>query len=115
MSGAAVYILDRLVSLPGQGRALHAAYLEDYAPGARARGMTLVTELVSPPVWQEDGGNTLVFLWRVEGAAGFWKKNNLGRRDPAVRAWWAMAEMMILSRSRDTLADPADFAALADV
>ena len=36
-----VFIIDDIVAKPGQGRALLEAYRQDYAPGAKARGMAL--------------------------------------------------------------------------
>lgn len=107
-----IYIRDELVSQPGVGEALHALYLETYVPGAILRGMELVHSLVSPPLWLDDGANLLLFLWRLPDADAVWRKNNLGRRDPEIHAWWATVDRLAASRRRDTLADPADFATL---
>ncbi len=68
----AVQIIDDLVARPGEGKALLDAYMADYAPGARARGMVLDRVLVSPPLWMDDQPNTLTIVWNVEGAAGWW-------------------------------------------
>jgi hypothetical protein len=110
-----IYIVDQLVSHPGGGEALHAAYVARYVPGAEARGMELIKTLVSPPLWLDDGANLLMFLWRLPDTAAFWRKNNLGRRDPEVQGWWREIDQLAASRRRDTLADPADFATLANV
>ncbi len=110
-----IIIRDELTARPGQGQALFDLYMTAYAPGARERGLTLTHTLVSPPLWLEDGVNTLLFVWTLPDAVAFWRKNNLGRRAPAVRACWARIEALAVSRRRDTFADPADFAALADV
>jgi hypothetical protein len=109
-----IFILDQLVSRDGEGEALHTLYRDEYIPGAEARGMKLVHRLVSPPLWLDDGANRLLFLWRLPDADGFWRKNNLGRRDPVVQGWWAKVDRLAASRRRDTLADPADFTRLAD-
>ncbi|MDB5673949.1 MAG: hypothetical protein JWM65_931 [Sphingomonas bacterium] len=109
-----IFILDQLAALPGKGQALDGFYRERYAPGALARGMALVQHLVAPPLWLGEGENRLLYLWRLPDAAAFWRKNNLGRRDPEVHAIWAEIDAMVSSRQRDTLADPADFDALAD-
>jgi hypothetical protein len=108
-----IHLCDQIVSRIGEGESLHRLYLEDYVPGATARGMELVHGLVSPPLWLDDGANLLMFLWRLPDAEAFWRKNNLGRRDPAVRACWARIDRLAVSRRRDTLADPGDFARLA--
>jgi len=109
-----IYLCDQLVSRTGEGEALHRLYREDYVPGAALRGMELVHSLVSPPLWLDDGANLLMFLWRLPDVEAFWRKNDLGRRDPAVRDWWAKVDRLAASRRRDTLADPGDFARLAD-
>jgi hypothetical protein len=110
-----IFILDQLVSRPGEGQKLHDLYLAEYAPGARKRGMVLERTLVSPPLWLDDGANRLLFLWRLPDATAFWRKNELGRRDPVVRGCWARIDAVAADRRRDTLADPADFAMLANV
>ena len=110
-----IVIRDELTARAGEGQALFDLYMADYAPGARQRGMTLTHTLVSPPLWLDDGVNILLFVWTLPDAPAFWRKNNLGRRDPEVRACWARIEALVVSRRRDTFADPADFAALADV
>jgi hypothetical protein len=110
-----IFILDRIVSQPGQGQKLHDLYMAEYAPGARDRGMVLDRILVSPPLWLDDGVNRLLFLWRLPDTTAFWRKNELGRRDQAVRDVWARVDAIAAERQRDTLADPANFAILADV
>jgi len=110
-----IYILDQIIAQLGKGAALDALYRDQYVPGAQERGMELVMTLVSPPLWLDDGENRLLYLWRLPDAAAFWRKNNLGRRDPEVHAVWAAIDALASARQRDTLADPADFRALADV
>ncbi|MES2290785.1 MAG: hypothetical protein V4530_13710 [Pseudomonadota bacterium] len=108
-----IFILDQLQSLPGQGKALHDLCREVYLPAAAERGLTLVHSLVSPPLWLDDDSNMLFFLWSLPDAKAFWRKNELGRRDPAVHDWWAQVDRLTMSRDRRTLADPADFDRLA--
>lgn len=110
-----IQVVDELVSQPGRGAELHRLYISAYAPGAMARGMTLDRTMVSPPLWLDDGANRLLFLWTIADTAGFWRKNNLGRRNPQVTAIWARIDSLCASRRRDTFADPSDFARLADV
>ena len=110
-----IYILDQITAQIGKGEALDTLYRARYVPGAQERGMELAMTLVSPPLWRDDGENRLLYLWRLSDAAACWRKNNLGRRDPAVLAAWEAIDALASARQRDTLADPADFAALADV
>jgi hypothetical protein len=49
-----VFVIDRVLTQAGCARRFVDAYLAEYAPGARERGMTLRDVLVSPPIWFED-------------------------------------------------------------
>ena len=113
---ALVFVVDDLLAKPGCGEALLAAYRARYVPGAVARGMTLVHELVAPAYWLPDGSNRLMFVWSVPGAAGTWRFKHAGRQDPAVLDWWEReSATWIESRSRLILAEAAANGALADV
>jgi hypothetical protein len=118
VSGAppTVFVIDDLTSKSGCGQALLHAYLEHYAPGARARGMTLVQQLVSPPHWRTDAGNRLLFVWSVAGPAGAWQMKHAARQDPAVTRWWMdQAPALLATRSRAICAEPDALPALSDV
>jgi hypothetical protein len=114
--GETVYVIDQVTPRPGMAQRFLAAYLERYAPGARARGMTLEHSWVAPPVWLDDGANTLTFVWSVRGAAGWWAMAATARQDPAVADWWwNEAAAMVASRQRSFASSPADVGSLADV
>lgn len=107
-----VYVVDELVAKPGDGRALLDAYMADYAPGARARGMTLEQVLVSPPLWADDQPNTLTITWSVAGAAGWWAMRLAAGADPGAVAFWKAAAERLVSRARRFAAAPDDVEAL---
>lgn len=65
MAEGQVFVIDRVVTRPGCGRRFVDAYLAQYAPGARARGMTLRDVLVSPPIWSEEHVNTITITWTL--------------------------------------------------
>ncbi len=111
-----VYVVDDLLAKPGRGEELLAAYRESYVPGAEARGMTLVHQLVAPAFWLPDGANRLLFVWTVPGATGAWRFKHAGRQDPAIADWWQReCAALIETRSRSILAEAAMLGALADV
>jgi hypothetical protein len=111
-----VFVIDDLLAKPGRGGALLRAYLERYAPGARARGMTLLHQLVSPPYWLQEGSNRLLFVWTVDGPAGAWRMKHTGRQDAELSAWWSReVPELVESRSRAICVDPAEIARLTDV
>jgi hypothetical protein len=101
VSQGRVRLVDEITVKPGQGAAFLRAYMERYAPGARARGLELEQRWMTPPLWLDEQCNTLVFVWLLRGAAGFWAMSLAGRQDPAVRDWWwSEAQPMIESRRR---------------
>jgi len=101
MSAERVYIIDRITVKPGQGEAFARACRERYQPGAEARGMRLELNLVAPPLWLQDQANTLLYVWSVEGVAGYWGMSFQGRQDPALQDWWWQeAAPLIESRER---------------
>jgi hypothetical protein len=110
-----IYILDQVTPKPGQAEAFLAAYMEKYAPAARARGMTLVHRWVAPPMWLKEQSNTLFIIWTVQGARAWWQMSFLGRRDPAVSGFWEEIEPMIEKRHRSFLSDVADVESLCHV
>ncbi|QKS01415.1 hypothetical protein F9288_18640 [Sphingomonas sp. CL5.1] len=113
MNGAPrVYVLDDLIAKPGEGRALLDAYMADYAPGARARGMTLEHVLVSPPLWMDDQPNTISITWSVAGAAGWWAMRHAAGADPGTTAFWEAVSDRLLGRARRFAAAPGDVEAL---
>ena len=112
MTSPAVFVIDELVARPGEGERVISNYLDRYAPGAKARGMTLERVLVSPPVWLDDQPNTISILWRVDGAGGWWGMRVAAGADPDVAAFWDAAEARLLSRRRSFAAAPEDIEAL---
>lgn len=115
-NAATVYVVDDVTVKPGAGAAFLEAYMSRYAPGAQARGLTLLHRMVSPPVWLEEQSNRLIFIWTAAGAAGVWAAKFAGRNDPALAAWWeSEAAAFIESRSRAVFADPTELARLGDV
>jgi hypothetical protein len=115
MSTSTAYVLDEITCKPGKAQAVLDAYLADYVPDAKARGMVLDRVLVSPPLWLEDQPNTLHITWTIAGAPGFWNMSFQGRRNPAVRAFWDGVEPLVETRSRRFLAASADVEAFCDV
>jgi hypothetical protein len=98
-----IYILDEIEPNPGGVEAYRSAYLADYAPAARARGMTLESVRLSPPVALAGGGNIISFLWSVPDVATFWAARLAGEADKA--AWWARSAELAVSRTRRFLTD----------
>ena len=111
---APIWILDEVMTKPGQGPAFLAAYMERYAPNAQARGMTLAHRMVEPAMWRDDAPNRVLFIWTLPSAGAVWGSKQAARLDPDVAKWWnEEAPVFIESRKRSTLAD-ADILAELD-
>jgi len=114
-----IFIQDQITAKPGKAKEVLAAYMERYAPAAKEeRGMTLVSRLITPPMWlndQDDQGNTLVITWSVQGAPAWWNMSFHGRRNPAVAEFWKSIAPLIETRHRSFLSDVADVESLCNV
>lgn len=115
MTNATIYAVDEIVPRPGEARAFLAAYMDRYAPGARARGMTLERVLVRPPMWLDDQSNTLTITWTIPGVPAWWGMSMQGRFDPATAAWWREVDGMVVRRERHFMAAHEDLEALSHV
>ncbi|MGW0175046.1 hypothetical protein ACWDUM_14520 [Rhodococcus sp. NPDC003322] len=105
MADQRIYIVDRVTTEPGRGRAFVDAYMSDYVPQATRIGMTLDRVLVSPPVWFEDDGNTVTATWTVSGHEQWWQTAIARRFDAGFVDFWNRVEPMVSQRSRSMAAE----------
>ncbi|MGE2728393.1 hypothetical protein ACQI4F_02870 [Mycolicibacterium vaccae] len=110
-----VFVIDRVVTQPGRAREFVRTYLDGYAPGARERGMTLRSVLVSPPIWFDDEPNTVTITWSLPSARAWWEMTWQGRPDPGLGAWWEGVAHLIVERDRSAAAAFDDVERLCDV
>lgn len=115
MADGGVFVIDRVVTRPGCARRFVDAYLAEYAPGARERGMTLRDVLVSPPIWLDDDTNVVTATWTLPSARAWWEMTWKGRPDPALGEWWSRIGELVTERSRTFAATADDVDGLCDV
>ena len=118
MADGDVFVIDRVVTRPGCARRFVDAYLSEYAPGARERGMTLRDVLVSPPIWFDDASeqvNTITLTWTLPSAQAWWQMTWRGRPDPTLGHWWSQISELVQERSRSFAAAAGDVDGLCDV
>lgn len=110
-----IYIVDRLVVLPGKGKEVYDLYLEHFEPFAQERGLVLDRAVIAPPIWLVDdvSSNTLEFTWAAEGYRAFAGSITYGNADAA--AWWADLETRCVSRDRSYFATVEDAEVLCNV
>ena len=110
-----VYVVDRIVTKPGDGEAFLNDYLTIYAPMAQACYAELVSTLVAPPIWMPNATNTLTFAWKVAGIGGCWGIASPLRSNPDALAWWDSVRERVVSQDRSYFAAPQDMEALNNV
>ena len=81
-----ILVKDEVWPVVGKVEAYRDAYLANYAPGARERGMTLEAVLLSPPVVLAEGGNCLTFVWSLADPAALWAMRFAAYG--ATETWW---------------------------
>lgn len=113
-----IYIVDQICCKPGDGEAMFEHYLENYVPGAKERGMTLVSSSVNPPIWltDDDSNNTLTFVWSVPGMMGWAAMVGVSRYAPGVAEelvkFWYDVDDRVVSRTRTLSAPDTDVESL---
>lgn len=115
MPNGEVFVIDRVVTKPGRAREFIDAYVAEYAPGARARGMSLRNILVSPPIWYATEPNTVTITWALPSPQAWWEMTWKGRPDPGLGAWWDDVDELIIERDRSAAAAYDDVERLCDV
>lgn len=115
MSEPTIFIVDRVVVVPGRARDFVDAYRDGYLPGAVARGYTLDRITMTPPVFLDDDSNTVTAVLRIAGAAHWWTAAIAGRHDPEPAAWWRAQEGNVVERTRTMEAAVDDVEKLCDV
>jgi hypothetical protein len=110
-----IYLVDELVSKPGEGEKLLEAYERLYAAPAKARGQTLAHTLIEPCMWLDDGPNRLMFMWSLPTAQAAWQQKFPNRNDLHIRDVWKEIDAIAASRKRALLGDVDQLAELADV
>lgn len=101
-----IYVYDEIAVPHTRWKQLRGAYLEQYVPGARARGMTLEGAWRSPPIDLPDRASTLHFLWSLPDAAAWWKMR-LDAIEEKTR-WWSFVDSIAVSRKRTVMIDAMD-------
>jgi hypothetical protein len=111
-----IYIFDEIVVDTAQSESLAARYMQDYAPDARSRGMTLRAAWRSPAVEIPGRSVTLRFLWSVAGVGAWWQMRLGASRanpdlnvavegDDAKLGWWRWVDSIATSRKRTFMVD----------
>jgi hypothetical protein len=99
-----IHLVDTLVAKPGRVDELRDLLLRRYLPGARARGMSLLSEWVAPGVEPDAQAREWVLLWGVADVAAWWSMRAQAGSDPQVESFWRDADLWLERRRRRMLA-----------
>ena len=100
-----IFLIDELVSRPGEGEALLEAYRRLIALPAERRGMWLSRTLVEPCVWSKTSPNRLIFMWSLPNAMAAWRQKSATRMEPTITAAWREIDSMATERKRALVCD----------
>lgn len=112
VASPSIYIVDRIITKPGEGEAIYNEYQETIVPWGLAHGGELLSALVAPPIWLPMDSNVLTFTWKVAGIGGCWFFD--GDRYDIYDVWTDLRQRVV-EQDRSYFADPADFEELANV
>lgn len=98
-------ILDQIEVAADRLAAVQQLVDASYTPGAIARGMTLASTWVSPPVATPGAANTLWVLWQVPDIGAWWGMRSRAGFDPTLPAYWAEVDKLCSRRDRHYLVD----------
>ncbi|MBK7948382.1 MAG: Dabb family protein [Deltaproteobacteria bacterium] len=99
-----IIALDRIAVHARDRARLEQRIQTDYLPGAARRGLVFVDAWTSPPFELLDEPITLFVRWRVADIPSWWAMRSASG-DPAVAAFWASVDPIIVSRERRYLVE----------
>lgn len=97
-----IVVQDRIEVAGGDLPRLQALLRERYLPGAQARGLELMDELVAPPLLLADQPSVLWLRWTLPDVGAFWAAR-FQSADPAVGAFWVDIDAFVHRRERHYL------------
>ena len=100
MSVDKIHVLDEIELVQGVDLdEFVASFRSRYQPLAEVRGMTLAHLWVTPPEGPSSLNTTVLFVWELDGVAGFWQMRSQNAQ-PAVLEWWAECDRKSVRRTR---------------
>ena len=95
-----VGLVDRVVVRPGRREEFLRGFHQRYLPGARARGLTLVSVVAVPPEEIEAQPTELTIVWTLPDYRAFFPMRGQAGADPSVAAFWEWCNGLIERRER---------------
>lgn len=107
-----IHLIDEIELRPDVMDEFLEAFRARYLPGAKHRGMELVHTWITPPELPPEKGETVLFVWALEGIPGFWRMRSQSSA-PEIADWWRECERYCVRRTRRFAVTPESRAGFA--
>lgn len=96
-----VYIVDRLVAKPGDGKAVLDDFMANMKPLIEGAGWTFKRATVSPALWLDTDSNIIEIEWTMADIVqAAWAYSSGTRYNPEYVQWWAAMSDRLVSHDR---------------
>lgn len=96
-----VYIVDRLVTKPGEGKAVYDDFMENLKPIIEGAGWKFKRATVSPAMWLDTDSNIIEIEWTMADIVQeAWAYSSATRYNPEYVQWWIDIRDHLVSNDR---------------
>lgn len=96
-----IYIVDRLVTKPGEGKAVYDNFMENMKPLIEGAGWKFKRATVAPAMWLDTDSNIIEIEWTMADIVQeAWAYSSGTRYNPEYVQWWAEIRDQLVSNSR---------------
>lgn len=96
-----IYIVDRLVAKPGEGKAVLDDFMANMKPLMEGAGWTFKRATVAPALWLDTDSNIIEIEWTMPDIVqAAWAYSSGTRYNPVYVQWWASIRDRLVSNDR---------------
>lgn len=96
-----IYIVDRLVTKPGEGKAVYDDFMENMKPLIEEGGWEFKRATVSPAMWLDTDSNIIEIEWTMPDIVqAAWFYSSTTRYNPVYVQWWTDIRDHLVSNDR---------------
>lgn len=96
-----IYIVDRLVTKPGEGKAVYDNFMENMKPLIEGAGWKFKRATVAPAMWLDTDSNIIEIEWTMADIVQeAWAYSSGTRYNPEYVQWWTEIRDQLVSNSR---------------
>lgn len=96
-----IYIVDRLVTKPGEGKAVYDSFMENMKPLMEEGGWKFKRASVAPAIWLDTDSNIIEIEWTMDDIVQqAWAYTSATRSKPEYVQWWTEIRDHLVSNDR---------------